>query len=64
MIVSKKNLQCIGNILIIRVILHFMTSYHNPMSHMYCQKCDRRYPMSFTRCTICDGELIAKEYIE
>jgi len=46
-----------GNILIIRVILHFMTSYHNPMSHMYCQKCDRRYPMSFTRCTICDGEL-------
>ena len=54
----------IGNILIIGVILYFMPSYHDPMSHMYCQRCDRRYPMSFTNCTICNGKLVENEYVE
>jgi hypothetical protein len=31
---------------------------------MYCKKCDRSYPMSFTKCTICDGKLVANEYVE
>jgi hypothetical protein len=59
----EKSLR-IGNTLIIGVILYFMPSYHDPMSHMYCEKCDRRYPMSFTNCTICNGKLVANEYIE
>ncbi len=53
-----------GNILIIGVFLYFMPSYRDPMSHMYCEKCDRRYPTSFTNCTICNGKLVAHEYVE
>ncbi len=63
MLVREKPYR-IRNILIIRVILYFIASYHNPMSHMYCQKCDKRYPMSFTKCTKCDGKLVTNEYVE
>jgi len=39
-------------------------SLHNPMSHMWCQNCDKRYPLSVTQCSICAGPLILREYHE
>jgi rRNA maturation protein Nop10 len=45
----------------VNLCMHFR---HNPMSHMECTNCGKRYPLAVTKCSSCGGKVTLHEYKE